>query len=281
MREVVAVGVDGSDESMAAAEWGAREADARGAALFLICAAGHRFEGPLTPAVRQEETAAEFLAAARRRVAAILPELPVTEKIASEPPAKALIDAADESAVLVLGSRGLGSLAGFVVGSVSLSVIAHAQTPVVTVRGQVSQGNTVAVGIDVRQNCEPLLEFGFALAARRGWAVRTVHSWSITQMYGYPSALPDVRSVMDADAEASKRSHELLAPWQKRYPDVRTEVSTGSVAIIPHLLKAGTDAALVVVGRRTRGHPFPTRIGPVAHGMLHHAASPVAVVPHE
>jgi nucleotide-binding universal stress UspA family protein len=281
MTEAVAVGVDGADESMVAAEWGAREAEARSATLFLVCAAGHRFESPLTPAVRQEETAAEFLATARRRVAAILPDLPVTEKIVSEPPAKALIDAADEAAVLVLGSRGLGSLAGFVVGSASLSVIAHAQTPVVTVRGQPSGGNTVAVGIDFRQDCEPLLKFAFALAARRGWAVRTVHTWSLTQMYGYPSALPDTRSIMDADAEASKRSHDILAPWRTRYPEVRAEISTGSMAIIPHLLKAGTDAAVIVVGRRVRGLPFPTRIGPVTHGMLHHAACPVAVVPHE
>ena len=281
MTDAVAVGVDGSDESMSAAEWGAREADARGAPLLLVCAAGHRFEGPLTSTARQEETAAAFLATAGRRVSAILPELSVTEKLTSDPPAKALLDAADQASVLVLGSRGLGSLAGFVVGSISLSVIAHAQTPVVTVRGQSSQGGTVAVGVDFRQNCEPLLAFGFEVAARRGWAVRTVHTWSITRMYGYPSAFPDVDSVMTADAEASERSHELLAPWQKRYPDVRTEVSTGSMAIIPHLLKAGTDAALVVVGRRVRGHPFPTRIGPVTHGMLHHAACPVAVVPYE
>ncbi|MEU3192890.1 hypothetical protein ABZ686_20140 [Streptomyces sp. NPDC006992] len=35
-----------------------------------------------------------------------------------------------------------------------------------------------------------------------------------------------------------------------------------------------------MTGRRTRGHPFPTRIGPVTHAALHHAACPVAVVPH-
>lgn len=281
MTDAVAVGVDGSDASMAAAEWGAREAAARSAPLVLVCAAGHRFEGPLAPPAHQQETAAEYLASARRRVTAVLPDLPVTEKVTSDAPIKALVEAADEASMLVLGSRGLGSLAGFVVGSVSLSVVSHAQKPVVTVRGPGPQGGTVAVGIDFQQDSAPLLEFAFDVAAHRGWAVRTVHTWSITQMYGYPSAFPDVRSVMTADAEASKRSHELLAPWQKRWPQVRTEISTGSIAIIPHLLKAGTDAALVVVGRRVRGHPFPTRIGPVTHGMLHHAACPVAVVPHE
>lgn len=281
MTDAVAVGVDGSDESMAAAEWGAREAHARGSSLLLVCAAGHRFESPLSPGARQEETAAEFLATARRRVEAILPDLSVAETVSSEPPAKALLDAGDDSAVLVLGSRGLGALAGFVVGSVSLSVIAHTRTPVVTVRGEAAAGNTVAIGLDFQQNCEPLMAFGFEVAARRGWKVRTVHTWSVTQMYGYPSALPDINSVMRADAEATDHSHKVLAPWKRLYPQVPTEVSTGSIAIIPHLLKAGADAALVVVGRRTRGHPFPTRIGPVTHSMLHHAACPVAVVPFE
>lgn len=281
MTDAVAVGVDGSDESMAAAEWGAREAHARGSALLLVCAAGHRLQSPLSPAARREETAAELLATARRRVEAILPDLSVTEKVSSEPPAEALLDAGDDSAVLVLGSRGLGALAGFVVGSVSLSVIAHARTPVVTVRGQAAEGGMVAIGLDFRQNCEPLMAFGFGVAARRGWKVRTVNTWSITEMYGYPSALPDMKSVKAADTEATDQSHKVLAPWQRHYPQVPTEISTGSVAIIPHLLNAGADAALVVVGRRTRGHPFPTRIGPVTHGMLHHAACPVAVVPYE
>ncbi len=243
-------------------------------------ATGSKARSP--PPARQEETAAEFLATARRRVAAILPELPVTEKITSEPPAKALMEAADEAAVLVLGSRGLGSLAGFVVGSVSLSVIAHAQTPVVTVRGQASQGRhrrrrrrlpaELRAVAGVRLRASPPAGGGPCAPSTPGASP------------GCTATLPPfptwTRS-WTADAEASKRSHELLAPWQKRYPDVRTEISTGSMAIIPHLLKAGTDAALVVVGRRVRGHPFPTRIGPVTHGMLHHAACPVAVVPHE
>lgn len=283
MTDQVAVGVDGSGESMAAAEWAAREAHTRGAPLLMVCAAGHRYEGPLRPKVQaeREKTAQDILTTAKLRIAGSQPAPPVTDAIVSDPPARALLDAADDSALLVLGSRGLGALAGFAVGSVSLSVIAHTTKPVVTVRGSATTGDAVVVGLDFQQDCEPLLAFGFGVAARRGWKLRTVHTWSMSQMYGYPSALPDVRSVKETDAEATRRSHRMLAPWQRQYPDVRTEISTGSVAVIPHLLQLSADAGLLVVGRRTPGHPFPTRIGPVTHGVLHHAACAVAVVPHD
>jgi len=46
------------------------------------------------------------------------------------------------------------------------------------------------------------------------------------------------------------------------------------------LLAAAGTAQLVVVGRRARRTAVGARIGSVAHGVLHHAPCPVAVVPH-
>jgi nucleotide-binding universal stress UspA family protein len=48
-----------------------------------------------------------------------------------------------------------------------------------------------------------------------------------------------------------------------------------------HLVDASRDAALVVVGRRNQHTPVGGHIGPVVQAVLHHAAAPVAVVPHE
>jgi nucleotide-binding universal stress UspA family protein len=43
---------------------------------------------------------------------------------------------------------------------------------------------------------------------------------------------------------------------------------------------AATGAQLMVVGRRAHRTDVGARIGSVAHGVLHHAGCPVAVVPH-
>uniref|UniRef100_UPI0037D9C254 universal stress protein n=1 Tax=Streptomyces sp. C11-1 TaxID=3444503 RepID=UPI0037D9C254 len=45
------------------------------------------------------------------------------------------------------------------------------------------------------------------------------------------------------------------------------------------LVDSGREAGLTVVGRRVRGSSLGTRIGPVAHAVLHHARTPVVVVP--
>lgn len=45
-------------------------------------------------------------------------------------------------------------------------------------------------------------------------------------------------------------------------------------------MDASKDASLLVVGRRVRRAAIGTRIGPVTHAVLRHAAVPVAVVPH-
>ena len=46
------------------------------------------------------------------------------------------------------------------------------------------------------------------------------------------------------------------------------------------LLSVTARAQLMVVGRRARRTAVGARIGSVAHGVLHHADCPVAVVPH-
>ncbi len=51
-----------------------------------------------------------------------------------EQPVTALLAAAEEADLLVLGSRGLGGVTGFIVGSVALAVVARTERPVVLVR---------------------------------------------------------------------------------------------------------------------------------------------------
>ena len=48
-------------------------------------------------------------------------------------PARAVLDAAQDADVVVVGARGLGEIRGFVLGSVSHEVVRHASCPVLVV----------------------------------------------------------------------------------------------------------------------------------------------------
>ncbi|MGV9897007.1 universal stress protein, partial [Streptomyces tendae] len=72
----------------------------------------------------------------------------------------------------------------------------------------------------------------------------------------------------------------LLLEQPHHGPDVPVveHVEMGSAGQV--LLSVSANAQLMVVGRRARRTAVGARIGSVAHGVLHHAECPVAVVPH-
>jgi nucleotide-binding universal stress UspA family protein len=82
----------------------------------------------------RKKDAEEILAAAIKEVGEIPSEIH-TEMIEGDP-AMAIIEVATirESNIIVMGSRGLGRLAGLVLGSTSQKVVAHAPCPVLIVR---------------------------------------------------------------------------------------------------------------------------------------------------
>ena len=63
------------------------------------------------------------------------PAVAVQALAVSGPPARVLVEAAEEADLLVIGSRGRGGFAGVMLGSVSLHCVSHAPCPVVVVRG--------------------------------------------------------------------------------------------------------------------------------------------------
>ncbi|MFI8913849.1 universal stress protein [Streptomyces sp. NPDC053513] len=103
-----------------------------------------------------------------------------------------LTAAADESDLTVLGSRGLGGVRGFLVGSVSLAVVGTARRPVVLVRAEgapAAFGDGIVVGVDVHQPCDALLAFSFNEAARRETPLGFLHSWTLPASYGYAAVI--------------------------------------------------------------------------------------------
>ncbi|MFG3496526.1 universal stress protein [Streptomyces sp. NPDC047928] len=293
MTRRIAVGVDGSPESLAAAGWAAAEASRRGLALRLVHA---WLWQPLdVPLAQDRETQARraqgVLDEATAEVSGRFPALTVSSDVVSDTPVPALLAAAKDAEMLVLGSRGHGALVGFLLGSYGQQVIAATERPVVAVRAErpadrerapePGAGEIVVGQQGGREDSEAVLRFAFEAAAARGATVRAVRAWSLPPLYAYsPGSMRLADEAGGLEPFERKALEEALAPWRQRFPDVpvveHVEIGSGGQV----LLSALSRAELLVVGRRVRRAPIGARIGSVAHAALHHAPCPVAVVPH-
>ncbi|WP_405810877.1 universal stress protein [Streptomyces sp. NBC_00210] len=290
MTRNVTVGLDGTVEGLAAAEWGAREAMLRGVPLHLV----HVEEGPsaltrpaITPEMRRT-WAEEMLEQAASDVRQHHPGLDVITRQLAGPPPAALSAAASEADLLVLGSRGLGSIAGFLLGSVGLATVSATEQPVVLVRAtpgrvDVQADSTgadasgpyrdVVLGVDIRQDCDSVIAFAFDAAARRAATLRVEHTWTMPLVYTKFAAV-------DSGEEVAQLLSDMLLPWRQKFPSVNVVEQPLFGGASQQLVYASADAELMVVGRRIHHAPLTAHIGPVTHAVLHHSAAPVAVIAH-
>ncbi|MER6349964.1 universal stress protein [Streptomyces sp. NPDC001595] len=287
MTRPVTAGVDGSEESHAALAWAAREAVRRGLPLRVVHA--WRFESHEAVDGDRDSQARWVAEAVRTAVAEVTGRhtgLDVRTDVVEGDAVDTLVGAAAEAALVVLGSRGHGRVVGFLLGSVGQQVIAEATAPVVLVRSG-DRASTEVGGreIVVGQEGDPedsaaALRFAFETAAARGASVRAVRAWTLPPVFAYsPASLKLLDDAGGPEPYEKKALSEALRPWRDRFPGVPVveHVEMGSAGQV--LLDVSARAQLVVVGRRARRTAVGARIGSVAHGVLHHAACPVAVVP--
>ncbi|MEW2609958.1 universal stress protein [Streptomyces sp. NPDC047880] len=300
MTRSILVGLDGSAESRAAAEWAAREATLRGLSVRLV----HVWEPVPEPTAQAPMLGTETLKHWSERIPrdaaeglrARHPGVEVTAVQLTGVPARELVDAARDAELVVLGSRGLSGIAGFLVGSVGQAVIARTEVPVVVVRSgeqaadehamdpagipsAATRFRPVLLGLDTRSPDDTVIAFAFEEAARRGTSLRVLHAWTPPpyNIYG----LSDHVSVYDELAgENAAELTEALRPWRDKHPAVELIEASRAGSAADQIVSSSRYASLVVVGRRIRRSRFGAHIGPVTHAVLHHAVAPVAVVAH-
>ncbi|WP_405942591.1 universal stress protein [Streptomyces sp. NBC_00207] len=290
MKRTLVVGVDGSPESRAAADWAAREAVRRDLPLHVVHA--WLWQPLALPLVQDRDTEArraeDILREAAGELTQRYAELTVTAEVLSDAVVPALLHAAKGAEMLVLGTRGHSALVGFLLGSYGRQVIAAAECPVVSVRS--AHGRPVAlpelgevvVGQqgDLEESAE-VLRTAFEAAAARKAPLRAVRAWSLPPVYGYsPGSMWIADQFGGLDQYEKAALEQALEPWRLRFPevDVVEHVERGSAGHV--LLTASSDAQLLVVGRKVRESSMGAHIGSAAHAVLHHSACPVAVVPH-
>ncbi|MFD7708338.1 universal stress protein [Streptomyces sp. NPDC059786] len=295
-RPVVA-GLDGSRESLAAADWAAREALRRQLPLRLV----HAWEGlpPDADEDRPERRAPQYYARRTLRKAVDqlserYPQLYLAAEQVRRPPGAALLAEAGNAELLVIGSQGLSGVGGFLTGSVASATAAHVERPVVLVRageteedehlpdalGKPSTGTPcrdVAVAVDTGGACDDVLEFAFRAAELRHAPLRVVRAWHVPLSQGL--ADPGERTRFKLEAE-----HELASfvdPWRRKFPGVYVTETLHESRATHVLVRAVQGAGLLVIGRRRRHGPVGPHTGPVAHALIHHVGRPVVLVPHE
>jgi nucleotide-binding universal stress UspA family protein len=139
-RRGVVVGVDGSQLSEAAVEYGLRSASAWGEPLVAVHAWTQPAQlgpGEMLPLVYDPELVEQeerlVLAESMAGWAEKYPDVTVDAKVVRGHPVPSLVQEAKDARLLVVGSRGRGSVASLVLGSVSHGVLHHAHGPVAVV----------------------------------------------------------------------------------------------------------------------------------------------------
>jgi len=268
---------DGSEESLRAVEWAAREAVLHGAPLRIVAApeilprmSGFSIGGPgpatVTDILIQNRDRA--LDAGVKRAAAIAPRLVVDADPLSGPVAQAVADSGSGALMLVVGSRGSGAFAAMILGSVSRYAATHASCPVAVIRDETTPPRRlIAIGIRDAATSQDALAFAFEEASQRHAALTAVHAW-----HG-PAA---------EEAEQDAAEHQLaalLADWQAKYPAVQAshELAHGHPGRVLAGLSARAD--LTILGGRARSGADHRGPSTVTHALLNHAHGPVVTVP--
>ncbi|MER5436677.1 universal stress protein [Streptomyces sp. NPDC002588] len=283
----IVVGVDGSEPSLRAVDWAADEAALRGVPLRLVYASlWERYEGEsladdlAKPA--DQVTAEDIVRTAERRARLRRPDVQVSADVLPEEPEYALVREGREARALALGTRGRSGFVEMLLGSVSLTVAAHADCPVIVLGGghdnRVSAGGhgRVVVGVGEKSTDSAALRFAVEEARLRHAPLDAVRAWRC------PAHESTDHPLLAGEPARLHEQHaaEVLEKALKDVPadlELRPRTVEGPARRV--LLTASHEADLLVVGaRRNPGH-LGLQLGRVAHGVLHHAACAVAVVP--
>ncbi|MGM5069770.1 universal stress protein [Rhodococcus qingshengii] len=290
----VLVGVDGSKSGLDAVRWAAREAALRAVPLLVatsVIARSGTFgdainlsAGAFTDLEAMGKKRLELAAEIASKVADGAP-LMVRTTLLTGTPAAVLLELAKTARMLVVGSRGLGEFTGGLIGSVSTAVAAHAQCPVVVVRGMPDSfdadlGGPVVVGVDGSPRSEAALGTAFEEARIRHTDLVAVHAWSdsdLTTVFATDVSDRDLGWAEIATAEEAVLS-ECLAGWHETYPDVPVRKVVVRDRPVHHLAELSHHAQLVVTGSRGRGGFTALLLGSTSRALLHASHCPLMIV---
>jgi nucleotide-binding universal stress UspA family protein len=285
----IVVGIDGSQQSANALEWAVARARLGGEQLELLHAYSltpdpnfYGYHGPVNPPVDWFiEFSEHVLEAAATRVRELAPDLTCTLTSQLGHPAYLLAEASQAAEAVVVGRRGLGSVASTLLGSVSNRLLTiQAKCPVVVLgEEELPTTGPIVVGVDGSEFSTNALRYAVAEAAVRKTSVRAVAAYDAL----HPAFRddPELLARMGADVEAEAAAAITRALEEVTETDP-APVSVDHVAVegpaAEAILGHAEEAQLIVVGTHGKGLVRRMLLGSVSRQVLNDATLPVAVV---
>jgi len=287
----IVVAVDGSDTAQEALRWAVALAEALGAEVVAVHAVG-LLEDLHDPGVPEHAWRAGLRHVVETTWCAPLAKArcPHRVELRDGHPVDVVLGAADDehAALLVVGSRGVGTNPAMALGSTSLRVLQAARVPVLVVpdaRDGAPLGGNVAlrpilVGLDRSEPSFAALELASDLADLLGGSL------SVLEVIDYVPPFPLGPSTAVTGKGEERALERVVALLESEVRNIRTRgvgvqviVRSGDPA--PTLLEIAddVDADLVVVGTRGRGGPADLLLGSVARTVADRARRPTLVVP--
>ncbi len=198
-------------------------------------------------------------------------------------PASSLVSQAQRrrADLLIVGSRGLSDIRGFLLGSVSRHVSVHAPCPTLIVKRPVKSLGQVVLAVDASKHSRAACDFLCKYVLDEGLRVSVVSvaGHRLTEMASHVLPATEVQQLIQPQVD---RAEALVASMRTRVLPVGCAVTTDvlvghpSEAILSHAEKVHAD--LIVVGSRGLEGTERLQLGSVAESVLKYAPCSVLIV---
>lgn len=183
--------------------------------------------------------------------------------------------------LLVLGSRGLSDIRGFLLGSVSRYVSVHTSCPTWIIKRPITPLGQVVLAVDASNRSRAACEYLCAHIVNESThvSVLAVAGHELTEMAARMLPATELQHLVQPQID---RAHQLVESYRDRILttgcSVTTEVVTGhpSESILTHAKE--THADVIVVGSRGLEGTERLRLGSVAEHVLKYAPCSVLIV---
>lgn len=285
-RNLVVVGVDGSEDGLRAVDYGVREAVSQDADLLLAHAVDDAVLAGAWGVVYDphllEEAGEEAAQEAKKRALAMdYPAERLTTKIYMGNPGAVLTRLSESARTLVVGRRALSGLERLFVGSTSVGVAATAHCPVIMVSAASHQPKTgdlglIGAGVHTGEPSEACLSYAFAEAAHRGARLEVIHAFSLPTSF-----FADRSQRAEREEKHAKGAREVLAalvaPFAQRFPEVDVTQTVVAAHPVDELNRRSDDLDLLVMGVHGSGLPVLSP-GATIRAVMAHGRCPLALV---
>jgi len=270
MAEKYIIGVDGSEQSRVALDWGLARAAHTGAAVELLHVADDSFLSESVAFLSEAQEASEQMLQAEREYAIATGFTgTITGTAVVGHPIAEVEEASKRADLVVLGAHAGSRLAGSFLGTraVKIAAVAHCPVAVVPFEQSGTPAPGVVVGVDGSEPSQTAVAFAAEEASRRGVPLIAVYAWM-------PPLTPGLEYLWSEELVESQRAaaEEAIAigtaGLATRYPDLHIDRRIVQAPPVSALLQASEDADLIVVGSRGRGGLSRLLLGSVSHGVL-------------